>query len=95
MTNTTTVAICFDNDVVQLINEEAKKRKLSRSAFVSRICAEWFSTHKYIEQSMPEILKGVEDIKKSLEQYGISVPEQNASAVLDTGVSEPASDKTI
>lgn len=89
------INITLTPDVIEYLDKKSAFFGLSRSAFVNQIISDYMKTEINLKEKVPDLLKDVENIKKSLEKYGISVPDMNASAVLDTGVSEPASDKTI
>lgn len=88
------INICIDEDILERIDNEAKQNSVSRSTYMNRIIRDFYNQRELYHSYFPEIMCGIDMILNRIEKYEnqISVPDMNASAVLDTGVSEPASE---
>lgn len=67
----TKINITIDQNTLVKTDNEARACDMSRSEFVNSVLNDWFTTKDYIKNSMPEILKGIEDIKFQLSKFNI------------------------
>lgn len=69
----TKINITIDQNTLVKTDNEARACDMSRSEFVNSVLNDWFSTKDYIKNSLPEILKGIEDIKVQLSNFNIDI----------------------
>lgn len=70
---TKNINITLDINTLKKVNNEAKENELSRSAFINSVLDDWFNTKDYIKQTMPEVLKGIDEIKVQLSKFNIDI----------------------
>lgn len=81
--------VTVNADIVEYLDNKCKKLGLTRSALVSQIVSDYKRTEEYIIDSMPEVLKGIEDIKQTLTRMGYESDVTSLEGSVN-GVTEPS-----